>query len=95
MKKIFNIILLSVLVLYSDSARTADYNIYAEVESRRKDNIVTLLFNVMPDRAVYNIIENDEIIGTITIVNINPVAGRGSVYRVFAEYDIADKKMRG
>ncbi len=70
-----------------------EYEISAEIESRRKGNLVTILFDTIPEKSQYLIIENKKVIGRIDLMKVTgkPVAGRKirgiATYRLFREKD--------
>lgn len=70
-----------------------NFRITAKIETVRKDNYITLLFDENPSEKTYYIIENQVKIGIINIINIDTVkSGSRTYYRVLAGYEAEDGK---
>jgi formylglycine-generating enzyme required for sulfatase activity len=64
-----------------------EYDIHAQVESKRKDNQLTLLFREIPSERSYFIIEEKAAIGKINVLSVFTIPwGKEKRYRVLAEY---------
>ncbi len=85
------IILISVLILISfsmESILSKQFDIYAKIESKRKDNLLILIFSEKPAERRYFIIEKKNIIGKIDILSILYNKNRKAKYRVLANYSV-------
>ncbi len=88
-KKNILLFLLSFIIIFVNNVYSVEYDIYAKVESKRKGNITTLVFQKKPSAKSYHIIENMVIIGKIKVVSIRDIcSGDVKIYKVIAEYDI-------
>jgi formylglycine-generating enzyme required for sulfatase activity len=80
-------------LFYGETLVSREYQITAVIETRRKGNLVTILFKRIPEKARYLIIENKKVIGEIDLMKVSgkPDAGkrfRGiATYRLFREKD--------
>lgn len=84
---IFHSVLLAVLIW--SEVISAEYDIFARIETIRKNNFITLIFDVNPLENTYFIIENDDIIGKIRIINVKDYSDTNKIsYRATAEYEI-------
>lgn len=85
-------IILSFIVIAGHS-QTTKFILTGEVESIRKDNLITILFKEKPGKEEYLIIEDNFIIGKITIININALTENNrSEYRAIAEFSLKERK---
>jgi formylglycine-generating enzyme required for sulfatase activity len=92
-KTLMRLVIIIALVVLGDSY-SQEFHIYAKIESKRKDNIITLIFQDRPLFETYNIMNEGVIIGSVNILSIyDIVLDRENRYRVIARYDLIDKKM--
>ena len=81
-----------VALLLSEYAYAQEFNIYAKIESKRKDAIITLIFQDRPLADAYAIMNEGVIIGSIHILSIyDIVINKEKRYRIIARYYLADK----
>jgi formylglycine-generating enzyme required for sulfatase activity len=84
-------IILSFIVIAGHS-QTTKFVLTGEVESIRKDNLVTILFKEKPVKEEYLVIEDNFVIGKITIININALTENNRIeYRVLAEFSLKER----
>lgn len=80
-------------LFYEKSLISREYEIIAEIETRRKGNLVTIMFTGIPEKAQYLIIDKKKVIGEIDLMKITRKHGveekfRGiATYRLFRESD--------
>jgi|GEM_PF-232651 len=92
-KTIRNCALLLIAVLISVGyLQSQDFAIVALIESKRKDNIVTLIFNFKPELESYFIINEKRAIGQINILKVYSRKHRKGKYRGLARYFLYDEK---
>jgi formylglycine-generating enzyme required for sulfatase activity len=85
----YAIIIALLLVEYSYSQ---EFTIYAKIESKRKDTIITLVFQDRPLFKTYNIMNEGMIIGSVHILSIyDIVVNKENRYRVIARYNLSAK----
>ncbi len=85
----YAIIIALVLGEYSYSQ---EFNVYAKIESKRKDNIITLIFQDRPLFKTYNIMNEGVIIGSVHILSIDDiVVNKENRYRAIARYNLSAK----
>lgn len=69
------------------SVQSQEYDIYAKIEARRKDALVTLRFEVKPAETAYFMVSGDRVIGSVSLLDMVPVTDGGSlIYRANAAY---------
>jgi len=78
--------------LISFAEKKSDYEIYGNVESKRKDNIMTVLFKNRPLEQSYLIIYKEETIGSIELLETMDHASGKYRYRSVARYELKNKK---
>ncbi|MBN2040423.1 MAG: formylglycine-generating enzyme family protein [Spirochaetes bacterium] len=84
-------ILISFFLTLTDSF-SLEYDLAGKIESKRKDNIITVLFSALPERNEYLIINNDVILGKLKILKVNKYTINQKIqYRALAEYFIENQ----
>ena len=84
------IFIISFLILH-DNVFPLEFDLTGKIESKRKSNIVTILFIKQPDRNNYLIINNNLIVGKLKILSINKYTINKKIrYRALAEYYMKD-----
>lgn len=84
-----------ILILSATYIYSREYTIFAKIESKRKDNIVTLLFNEKPIYSNYYIIQNKTVIGSIIILDQSSyTTGTEIIHRATARYHFSDTRNR-
>ncbi len=92
-KSIVYIITVIAVILVSGYSRTANFILVGEIESIRKDNLITIIFKEKPDKDSYLITVDDRITGNISIISINSFKlNRKIVFRALAEYRLTEQK---
>ncbi|MCU0821435.1 MAG: formylglycine-generating enzyme family protein, partial [Spirochaetes bacterium] len=92
MKRIIISLLIMSCVIITD-IYPDNFRIIAKIETVRKDNHITLLFDEIPAEKSYYIIENQFKIGSIEVINIDTIkAGSRTYYRVLAAYTVDEGK---
>jgi formylglycine-generating enzyme required for sulfatase activity len=85
--------LLAGFLFYGGKLASREYEISAEIETRRKGNLITILFARIPEKAQYLIIDKKKVIGEVDLMKVtgnSVVRGkfRGiATYRLFREED--------
>lgn len=83
---------LIIALVLSEYAYAQEFNIYAKIESKRKDAVITLIFQDRPLAEAYTIMNEGVIIGSIHILSIyDIVVNKENRYRVIARYFLSDK----
>lgn len=83
---------LIIALVLSEYAHAQEFNIYAKIESKRKDAIITLIFQDRPLAEAYTIMNEGVIIGSIHILSIyDIVVNKENRCRVIARYSLSDK----
>lgn len=82
-----------VAVIAGAAFAVQEYHLSAKIESKRKDGTLTLLFTERPDRAEYNIIEDNAPIGKIAVISVEDRStGAAPAFRVLASYTVFDSR---
>lgn len=87
-----NVLMVVLAMLYTvmwAGVSAQEYDFRAKIESRRKGDMITLLFNRKPDRKEYFIIENSLPIGSLSVVSVERYDSK--TFRVYARYRIDEK----
>ena len=77
-KAIFKYSLIAFLCI-AGNAKDAEYEIFAEVESVRKPNTLTLSFHEKPEEIKYYLLESKTIVGTVEILSVITVNNNSKV----------------
>jgi formylglycine-generating enzyme required for sulfatase activity len=86
-------IILIAFVVIAGYSQTTNFVLFGEVESIRKDNLITILFKEKPEKAEYLVIEDNVAIGNVTIINVNALTeNKTVVYRAIAEFALKQNR---
>ncbi len=80
------LLIIFISLFYGGDLASREYEISAEIESRRKGNLITLLFTGVPDKINYLIIDKKKVIGEIDLMSITRISLPGKKYRGVATY---------
>jgi formylglycine-generating enzyme required for sulfatase activity len=93
LKSISCTIIIIAIIVIAGYSQTTNFVLLGEVESIRKDNLITILFKEKPDKDNYLIIEDNIAIGNIAIISINAFKeNRKIIYRALAEFSLKEKR---
>ena len=89
--------ILALLLLLSrpENAFPAGYDIFGAIESRRKDNLVTILFDRRPLEKSYVMIHDDRELGKVNIISVqgSPVKGKFLVIAHYVLFQESNEKL--
>jgi formylglycine-generating enzyme required for sulfatase activity len=92
-KSISCTIIIIAIIVIAGYSQTINLVLMGEVESIRKDNLITILFKEKPDKDNYLIVEDNIVIGKISIISINAFKeNRKIIYRALAEFSLKEKR---
>ena len=89
-----HIILIAVILfIFSQNTYSIKFDLTGKIESVRRDNIITLLFEVKPEKDNYLILEDELVVGKIVLLSVNAFSiNQKTIYRALAEYSFTVKE---
>ena len=82
-------VIIAIIIFISIAAfpQNSNYQLSGKVESLRKNNLLTIIFQQKPEKDEYFIIEDNKAIGKITIIDINIVTeNKAVIYKASQSY---------
>ncbi len=93
-KNVKNVLVLLLMItgIMAAAVFSQDFDIFAGIESVRKDSHITLRFEQKPAEAEYELIESGRVIGTVELFGIEALgSGKARYYRAYGRYTLKDE----